>query len=600
MKAYSFANWNVNVYTRPFLFFIQSMEEMLFHYGHDSYKVPSLNFHFLCIEVFSCIHKIEIDILDKGNIRPLLEELNEMFLNDKIAQRLYGEDFQRLFFLKNDKGEYTRNNSSIIKEPTSEASMHVIQKTLYFLIEDMENNDKYFQKLKKEIEIIVNDKNFTMENSKRLYNLSKLFLTEVINRGYSQEYIYSQIKELYYSSKRRISDVSLEIEIFWNLFTFKNKEYEVFLPVKKTETKKLLQHFDTLKILDNKEGLFGNSSRWIVVVKIEALDPERARLRANFLMGFFVSLKQYNSHLSKSFYANQAIVRDIESQKEYLLKKPVTLLSRGQTRSEEQTYIKIGEIFNSFPIIGEKMITAINLHTSAMEDKNVSNQLLNLWTIIEVLVEVNKKYSYSKIVQICNILTTVLNASYIKSLVERLLLDLKHCCSDFDDYFLQVTKGNTEIEKMIALLVLPEFAKVKDNLINSLSKYPLIKYRIEDYSIQFSDRKNLKNFLTRHRKRLEWQIMRIYRNRNMIVHDGSHFPYIDLIVQNLHFYIDFLIDTINFYVGKGYESTEIIYALLSHNELKHLTLLEKVDNDKKPFPITDDFVEVVLGNSYIN
>lgn len=100
MKAYSFANWNVNVYTRPFLFFIQSMEEMLFHYGHDSYKVPSLNFHFLCIEVFSCIHKIEIDILDKGNIRPLLEELNEMFLNDKIAQRLYGEDFQRLFFLK--------------------------------------------------------------------------------------------------------------------------------------------------------------------------------------------------------------------------------------------------------------------------------------------------------------------------------------------------------------------------------------------------------------------------------------------------------------------------------------------------------------------
>ena len=76
----------------------------------------------------------------------------------------------------------------------------------------------------------------------------------------------------------------------------------------------------------------------------------------------------------------------------------------------------------------------------------------------------------------------------------------------------------------------------------------------------FSDRQELKKLLVNHRKRLEWQIMRIYRNRNMIVHDGSHFPYIELVVQNLHFYVDNLIDTINYYVGKGYKSLDIIYT----------------------------------------
>ena len=43
MKAYSFENWIIDSKTTPFLFFIQSVEEMLFPYGHDSYKVPTLN-----------------------------------------------------------------------------------------------------------------------------------------------------------------------------------------------------------------------------------------------------------------------------------------------------------------------------------------------------------------------------------------------------------------------------------------------------------------------------------------------------------------------------------------------------------------------------
>lgn len=334
-------------------------------------------------------------------------------------------------------------------------------------------------------------------------------------------------------------------------------------------------------------------------IEVKSLDPESARIEASSLISLFVSLKQYNSHVSKAYYANQAIVKDLESGKVFNLSRPVTLLSRGRTRTEEQTYTRIGEMIQSFPIVGEKMINAINLHSSAMESRNVSNQLLNLWTIVEVLVEIDKHYNYSKIVQISNTLTTVLNSSYIKSLVEQLLFDLKHCCVDFDNYLENITKGNTNAEKMVALLVLPEFSQNKMDLVNALKNYPLLRYRIEHYSEQFSDRTELKKVLSNHRKRLEWQIMRIYRNRNMIVHDGSHFPYIDLIVQNLHFYIDALIDTINFYVGKGYDSLEVIYTLLSRREFEYQMILEKKDNNKKPLSIDEDFVTTVLGNAFV-
>lgn len=600
MKAYSFQNWTVNTNTTPFLFFVQSMEEMLFPYGHDSYKVPTLNFHFLCVEILNSIEKIENEIVDKGNMRPMYEELASMFSNDYIATKLYGTDFNSLFYNKNEKGEFSRDCSILNKDPGSEVSLKIIQKTLLFLIDDMAIDDKYLKTLKMEIESILYKGSFEIEDAQRLSGLSRLLLTELINRGYSQEYIYSQIKERYYLSDNNINDIEAEISHFWNMFSFEEHKYSVVLPIKKADIKKLLGHFQNVEVVENVNKLFGNSCRWLAKMEIKALDPESARDDVYSLISLFVSLKQYNSHVSKSFYANQAVVIDMETEKRYVLSKPVTVLSRGRTRSEEQTYMRIGEMIQSFPIIGEKMINVINLHSSAMESINISNQLLNLWTIIEVLVEVDKRYSYSKITQISNTLTTVQNASYVQSLIEQLLFDLKHCCFDLYSHIEKIEKGQNDIEKMTALLVLPEYAQNKMDLIAALPNYPLLKYRIEHYSKQFSDRLELKKVLTNHRKRLEWQIMRIYRNRNMIVHDGSHFPYIDLVVQNLHFYVDTLIDTINAYIGKGYDSLDVIYALLSHGEYTHQMVLEKRDNSKNPLPIGDDFIDVVLGKNYQN
>lgn len=46
MKAFEFPRWASAPSNKGLLFFAQSMEEMLFHYGHDSLKVPALNFRF--------------------------------------------------------------------------------------------------------------------------------------------------------------------------------------------------------------------------------------------------------------------------------------------------------------------------------------------------------------------------------------------------------------------------------------------------------------------------------------------------------------------------------------------------------------------------
>ena len=53
-------------------------------------------------------------------------------------------------------------------------------------------------------------------------------------------------------------------------------------------------------------------------------------------------------------------------------------------------------------------------------------------------------------------------------------------------------------------------------------------------------------------------------------------------------------------MGKGYDSLEVIYTLLSYNEFKHQMILELKDNSNKALLIGDDFASVVLGLSLIH
>jgi hypothetical protein len=46
------------------------------------------------------------------------------------------------------------------------------------------------------------------------------------------------------------------------------------------------------------------------------------------------------------------------------------------------------------------------------------------------------------------------------------------------------------------------------------------------------------SFVEKHAERVKWQIMRIYRNRNLIIHNGSSMPYLSLLIENLHSYVD--------------------------------------------------------------
>ncbi|MCC9654905.1 hypothetical protein [Rhodopirellula halodulae] len=87
-------------------------------------------------------------------------------------------------------------------------------------------------------------------------------------------------------------------------------------------------------------------------------------------------------------------------------------------------------------------------------------------------------------------------------------------------------------------------SKCRDPKIDELLKFaehPLLRYRLYDAWKLFHDPKQLRARLEASKQRLEWQVARIYRARNLLVHEGREVPHIVPLLDNLQNYLSMLV-----------------------------------------------------------
>ena len=202
------------------------------------------------------------------------------------------------------------------------------------------------------------------------------------------------------------------------------------------------------------------------------------------------------------------------------------------------------------------------------------NQLINLWTAIEVAIPVVRKDGLSRINQISNVLTAALGQNYFSSLVTQLALDIKSVSENIAQKIQQIEFEGSFEEKILAVLFLPQFSALYDEIFHTIAEdAPLLAYKIQRYKTKWSSGKNIKIAYLSHNERLSQQIMRIYRTRNMLVHDGSAMPYTDYVLQNLHYYVDTFIRFLNAYYKQGYRSIQTLVDAVQLQEYQYLQLL---------------------------
>lgn len=606
MKKRDISHWTKNQYFEGLLLFAQALEEGAFHYSYESYKLPALNSHYLCYDITFTARDIDRKMLMDGNFIPLAEEFEQM-IKDDIFVKTNIDDKGTVLYSKDKNGDFYDLSTGDLK-----SKINNYPEIAKYLIDICETNNTYLSSL---LELLINNifcETFSQDNRNAIYVISRMLITDLVNGGYSKEYLYSTIENFFYNISNPIECNPDTVVAFFNCFTFEKLEYEAVFGI----NIKAARFFGRLENIEVREATpeekrqlnLQKSTDKVIVIPGKDVDVYSAFESAVQCIETFLSFHRINQHDSKMFITSKAVVYLKDDKGD--LKENTTIRTSINPLKKKGNSSDLHALFGDITLsnkieIPSPFYRAMALHSGAIDSKDISNQLLNLWTVVEVLID-TKRDNEDKINTICTVLGAVLNRCYMYSNIEQLYHDIKVCSSrNVDEIISKIEPSCSDldkVERLALLLALDTYSLERNELSESLADNPLLIYRVKQFSDHIlCDSQSIYKYLKRHEKRIKWHIMRIYRNRNMIVHNGWSMPYRDIIIENLHYYVDVLIDTLIEYYNIGIIAHTSIYKNILNEQASYYVALGTPLNKKAKavaIQLTSDNALEMIFNEY--
>jgi hypothetical protein len=183
----------------------------------------------------------------------------------------------------------------------------------------------------------------------------------------------------------------------------------------------------------------------------------------------------------------------------------------------------------------------LQYHRLAMSARTDEALLVNLWVAIECLVRIPGK---SIIANVCDFVAPTVVTHHINGVLRNLAIDLRTLWRHDDGDGLRQAAGkrgnesNIPLESLLSWLLQDDEGTEIKELYRLCTKNPLLIHRL--YRVQenyLRTHKVFKKALELHRRNIEWQIRRIYRGRNLLMHWGRTPSSIRDLIQHLHSYL---------------------------------------------------------------
>lgn len=583
MKKAEYAHIESSPYRANFIMFIETLEEVLFYYSFESYKLPALNSHFLCLDMLQTKSDIDNKSITEGNFIPLAEEFEDMLETDIVLKAYIPET--DIFLKRRDKlGVVVDYRKAELKAKISKYT-----EAASYICEISNLNNIYLTTI---FDLLISNiltKESGYANWNTIYLLTRTMATELVDGGYSPEYIAQELKAMFLDTKTPVKCEEQVLVDFFNRFTFERKSYQVIFGIN-AETAKILKHIKDITVKTptreiKKQLDLKHRGDCIVEVIVENVDKHQAANSAYGYINTVIGLHRISQHHKPIYIKPMAQVNEIDDEFTVISSNVIrigkNILLRANNENQIQSYFFDEQLLNNVEP-PETFFRAVSLHNNALDSKEPTNQLLDLWTAVETLIGF-RSGDEDKINVVCDTLTSVLNRTYLYSQVAQLHKDIIAVLGESGDDILTHVSGEEQlIWKLAKVLSVNDFQADYDKIYDLLDGYPLLQYRMEHFSKKvFANSKSVYEELVRHRSRLKWQIMRIYRNRNMIVHNGKHMPYLNIILGNLHYYIDALFDLLIEYYHLGVEHNHNVFYHIQKEEMRHWCSLGLDDKGKK-------------------
>lgn len=569
--------WNNPVTGEKAQFVADVFKESLFNYAFDSNKVPSLNLHYLCKDFVNTALRAEQGVIKDGNMVPLIEEFEyvikeSIWLPDGISTAV--------LCFRNKQG--FQIDVSKDKNVDTAARAKYYQDSATYIDGMLQSNKDYRTLLLKQIENLLRSATFSMDEKRMLYFCLREFLSEIINIGVNKAHLYNQTQNVLFTACTPDDDIDFVMDFLKSILP-KANNYSVIFGVTDEVYAEMKDILSGIRAATDEEAS-KLASKYVAETEIDALDPVSALLEAKGSFSAVLGIYNCCMHDTNIKTNPKGLVKRENGTKYHTINDSSNLLRKNKNKIKEERIRWLHVAITKR--LSRNLFSSFELHNNALNRNEPQTQLLNLWTIIELLIE-TKQDQMTKVNYVSNVLCSILCNIYFERLIKTLYTQIT-LSYGVKSIIRTETRGNSDLEKLA--LILKDNATLRSQLISTVSDYPLEVYKIEMLSDVLSSPEKMKNYLIRHSNRLRWQIMRIYRNRCMIVHNGSHCDYIDSIVENLHYYVDELFDYIFLRMSEGIVSTKAIFAYARVKEQDHMQILSA----KKTALSDEEYLSVIF------
>jgi hypothetical protein len=546
MRFRNLKKWDLSSDLDGLVFFAQRMEELLFDYSLDSYKPSALNTPSLIKECIAVITDVEEGKIHYKNIDHILDELEATVQADIVAKSM----------LTRPLGKYLESRSDNLQNLKLRLEVLSNEISLYNYLEQV------FIAL--EIELTKNRKS-------NIDFLTKTLACTLINIGLSKVYLYEKVLNFFYFDKSfKISKPEDIKKFFQEIYPYEHK-FTVHFKASKliSDVSESVKSFkiqisekvpDNIKKFAEEKKFHANKNEvFVTVSEINSLDIYTAMIEAEKRLSQLANLLLVYYHKDKITCSDTAIVEQCCVDFFQLAKKPKSVLENGIDLRPDKASKKLNDFIKNTKFTSSKkgfyqFNRLVDLHGMSVSNDIAENQLLNLWSSLETLAPLDLKKN--TIDSILKQITPTLMLNYNKRIIDRYAADLFNWNKFVSKRILTSipnTKNLDYSKKCLHLLALEENADIRKELYNSLGDFHLLRNRTYLLHQHYSSKKKYKDFLKSHEERISWQIRRIYRTRNLIVHSGKTPSYINPLIENTHDYLDQIISTL---------------SLLSSNHLK--------------------------------
>lgn len=592
MKKLSLKNWNLSPETECLLFFAQRATEVLFDFTLDSYKYPALYSSSSVEEAIDILTKIEAKEISDKSLEPIIDELKWKLRHDLIVKKIVGDSLE----------DYLSLDLPNISDTKIKLEL------LYNKISPKKYIKTCFETV---IETVIENK-----KKKQLNKIIPNLFASLIDIGYSQNYLHNQTIKFFFL--RSDDDAKIEkadeIKKFFELFTLTFSEYSILFKGSglfkeittsgdkfKIEIKEVFTPITEIPL----ENYFVKSKRnnevFLICKGIRALDPQSAKESAEIRINNLSKLFTYFHHKKQPTWSKQALVYNA-SIDSFLLKvsKETSPMQKCFDFYPIQAAEKLNQLLENFGFESDsffKFDRAVELHGISLISQFSENQLLQNWIAFETLLVGYSKES--KIDQVLFALVPALKLNYVGRIISTFLDDLLRWNKGITQQLLnEIQSGENMLQKTAALLSIKSNKPIRDKFYSNLSDFPLLKFRLSYLQELLSTTKNLYEYYSFHEQKLIWQIKRIYRTRNLIVHTGYVPDFTNVLIENSHTYLDiFLNQIIELVLSDGMISN------ISHG-VKEIQIQQKRHEDylkkmvESGLEIDDNnFVRILFGDS---